>query len=188
MIEDVLDRAVKVFWQKGYEASSLDDLTAAMAINRPSLYAAFGDKAALFSRCLDRYEETIRAPMLLALAEDDVHVAMRRFLEGAAGVAASAATPTGCLIACALPSLAGSDPALEARLGRSVAGLEAAVVQRLARAVRDGQLPGGFPVEDRAAMAADFVLANALRARAGTSRDSLARRVRVCAGAVLTLP
>ena len=52
-----LDRALHVFWQKGYEGSSLSDLTRAMGINRPSLYAAFGGKEALFRQVLDRYAE-----------------------------------------------------------------------------------------------------------------------------------
>ena len=52
-----LDRALEVFWRKGYEGASLSDLTSAMRINRPSLYAAFGDKQTLFRRALDRYAE-----------------------------------------------------------------------------------------------------------------------------------
>jgi AcrR family transcriptional regulator len=54
---NALDRAVDVFWRKGYEGASLSDLTRAMGINRPSLYAAFGDKEQLFRKVLDRYDE-----------------------------------------------------------------------------------------------------------------------------------
>jgi AcrR family transcriptional regulator len=50
-----LDRALQVFWRKGYEGTSLSDLTEAVGVNRPSLYAAFGDKKALFRKALDRY-------------------------------------------------------------------------------------------------------------------------------------
>src|SRR5450432_2916250 len=53
--EDALDAAMRVFWEKGYEGASLDDLTQAMGINRSSLYSSFGDKAALFRRVIDRY-------------------------------------------------------------------------------------------------------------------------------------
>lgn len=185
VIEDALDRAVEVFWRKGYEASSLDDLTTAMGINRPSLYAAFGDKATLFARCIDRYGDTITAPLLLALAGADVHVALKDYLAGAAGIAADPDRPSGCLIACTLPTPAGDVPALRARLADAIAVLQDAVAQRLARAVYEEQLPGNFPVEERAALAADFVLANALRARAGAPRESLAQHVMVCARAVL---
>jgi AcrR family transcriptional regulator len=50
-----LDRALRVFWRKGYEGASLSDLTKAVGVSRPSLYAAFGDKEALFRKALDRY-------------------------------------------------------------------------------------------------------------------------------------
>ena len=56
-VEKALDRALKVFWRKGYEGATLADLTRAMGINRPSLYAAFGNKEALFRKVLDRYAE-----------------------------------------------------------------------------------------------------------------------------------
>lgn len=184
-IEDALDRAVEVFWRKGYDASSLDDLTSAMGINRPSLYAAFGDKAALFSRCIDRYNETVTGPLLLALGNADLQTALMGFLRRAAGLAAGSATPSGCLIACVLPTPAGAVPALQTKLGAAIAGLQEAVAQRLARAVKDQQLPEDFPVEDRASVAVDFILANAVRARAGTPRETLAEHVLVCVMAIL---
>ena len=55
--EDALDRALEVFWRKGYEGASLAELTEAMGINRPSLYAAFGNKEALFRLAFDRYAD-----------------------------------------------------------------------------------------------------------------------------------
>ena len=55
--DEALDRALEIFWRKGYEGASLAELTEAMGINRPSLYAAFGNKEALFRRALDRYAE-----------------------------------------------------------------------------------------------------------------------------------
>ncbi len=55
--DKVLDKALHVFWERGYEGTSLSDLTEAMGINRPSLYAAFGNKEELFRRALDRYAE-----------------------------------------------------------------------------------------------------------------------------------
>src|SRR4051812_13303502 len=76
-VEQAIHRALKVFWRKGYEGTSLDDLTASMKINRPSLYAAFGNKENLFRRALQRYSEgpashvcaALQAPTARAVAE-----------------------------------------------------------------------------------------------------------------------
>ena len=68
-VEKALDRALEVFWRKGYEGASLPDLTRAMGINRPSLYAAFGSKEGLFRRALDRYAEGPAGYVAGALAE-----------------------------------------------------------------------------------------------------------------------
>ena len=67
--DQALDRALQLFWEKGYEGTSLSDLTRAMGINRPSLYAAFGNKEALFRRVLDRYAEGPAAYFREALTE-----------------------------------------------------------------------------------------------------------------------
>src|ERR1700686_4050790 len=75
--ETALDRAMQVFWRKGYEGASLSDLTKAMRINRPSMYAAFGNKEALFRKALDRYSAgpicyiraALEAPCARAVAE-----------------------------------------------------------------------------------------------------------------------
>src|ERR1700722_19313385 len=68
-LDEALDRALQVFWRKGYEGTSLSDLTKAVGVNRPSLYAAFGDKKALFRKVLDRYLNGPAAYTLEALKE-----------------------------------------------------------------------------------------------------------------------
>ncbi len=71
-IDKALERALRGFWEKGYEGTSLSDLTEAMGINRPSLYAAFGNKEALFRKALDRYVEKTRAFVRAAINEPTV--------------------------------------------------------------------------------------------------------------------
>src|ERR1700721_458843 len=78
--EDALDAAMQVFWSKGYEGASLADLTAAMGINRPSLYAAFGDKEALFRKVLDRYNSGPAAYVCDALNQPTARRAIERLL------------------------------------------------------------------------------------------------------------
>src|SRR5438552_872534 len=82
--DKALDRALQVFWRKGYEGTSLSDLTRAMGINRPSLYAAFGDKEALFRKVLDRYVEGPSAYVREALEEPTARAVVERLLLGTA--------------------------------------------------------------------------------------------------------
>src|SRR5262245_46609850 len=84
-VDEALDRALKVFWRKGYEGTSVSDLTKAMGINRPSLYAAYGDKQALFRKALERYEQGPMAFMEEALNEPSARVVAERLLLGTAG-------------------------------------------------------------------------------------------------------
>src|SRR3984957_2651155 len=103
-IDRALDRALLVFWRKGYEGASLSDLTKAVGINRPSLYAAFGDKEALFRKALDRYLKGPAAYTQEALREPTARAVVERLLLGAADLNAAPRHPGGCFTWPALPS------------------------------------------------------------------------------------
>src|SRR6202047_5260819 len=92
-----LDAAMKVFWCKGYEGASLSDLTKAMGINRPSLYAALGDKESLFRKVLDRYDNGPAAYVQEALNKPTARTAVERLMEGAAELGTASGNPRGCL-------------------------------------------------------------------------------------------
>src|ERR1700674_4986058 len=83
-VDQALDRALHLFWRKGYEGTSLSDLTRAMGINRPSLYAAFGDKETLFRKALDRYVEGPDAYLGEALKQPTARAVTERLLRGTA--------------------------------------------------------------------------------------------------------
>src|ERR1700722_4580391 len=83
-LERALESALQVFWRRGYEGASLSDLTRAMRINRPSLYAAFGNKKALFLKALDRYANGPGALIRQALAEPTARAVVERLLRGSA--------------------------------------------------------------------------------------------------------
>src|SRR3546814_13184383 len=83
-IDEALDRALEVFWRKGYEGASLSDLTEAMGIARPSLYAAFGNKEELFCKALDRYVEQKVAHVRKAFEEPTARGVAERLLRGGA--------------------------------------------------------------------------------------------------------
>lgn len=98
-VEDALDRAMAVFWRHGYEGASMSDLTAAMGINSPSVYACFGNKEGLFRAVLERYDERRKTFMEHVLATESPEEMARRYLYGVAELAAdtSGKNPPGCL-------------------------------------------------------------------------------------------
>src|SRR6478735_11363440 len=83
-LETALEQALQVFWEKGYQGTSLSDLTSAIGINRPSLYAAFGNKEALFRKALDRYVEKTVVFVLDAIHEPTARRFAERLLHSAA--------------------------------------------------------------------------------------------------------
>ncbi|MFC5749439.1 TetR/AcrR family transcriptional regulator [Actinomadura rugatobispora] len=92
-----LDRALEVFWRQGYEGTSLSDLTGAMGINRPSMYAAFGNKEQLFVKALDRYGSGPGAYAGQAVGAPTVREVVERMVEGAVALTTGPDTPLGCL-------------------------------------------------------------------------------------------
>jgi AcrR family transcriptional regulator len=136
-----LERAMHVFWAKGYEGASLSDLTRAMRINRPSLYAAFGNKEQLFRKVLDRYMNGPLAYFAKALGAPKARDVIEQIFLGAAKMAGDPTTPAGCLVV--QGALACGDAAGSVR--NEIAALrtaaKAALRRRFQRAKRDGDLP-----------------------------------------------
>src|SRR5215470_17396797 len=97
-VDTAADQALRLFWTKGYEGTTLSDLTRAMGINRPSLYAAFGSKEELFRKALDRYAEGPAAFMREALDEPTARAVAERLLGGATDRATDRRNPRGCLM------------------------------------------------------------------------------------------
>ena len=149
-IDQALDRALEVFWRKGYEGTTLPDLTRAMGINRPSLYAAFGNKEALFRRVIDRYVEGPAAFFSEALTEPRARAVAERLLRGTIDTVTAPNGPRGCLIV--QGALACSEAAESVRrelAARRSAG-EAAIRARFERAKADGDLPADSDPADLA--------------------------------------
>jgi TetR/AcrR family transcriptional repressor of nem operon len=167
--EEALDRAIPVFWAKGYSGASFRDLTAAMGISAPSLVAAFGDKRGLFDAVAARYAETIAAGALAALeGATGLRDQLGAFFAAVIANAAADGKPTGCLVTCALAEAAGEDAAASTRLRMLVAAAD----ERLARTFAAA---GHAPEEARglARIAVATMHSLALRARAGATREEL---------------
>jgi AcrR family transcriptional regulator len=130
--------ALEAFWRHGYDQTSISDLTAAMGISPPSLYAAFGDKQTLFDEAVERYQSDPTNFIAGALAEPTAQRAAERLLHGAADEYTRGDQPHGCMVL--------SEPKLAEHRALSLR----AVVDRLQRGVDDGELPSGT---DAAALA-----------------------------------
>ncbi len=136
-----LDRAMHVFWAKGYEGAALSDLTRAMRINRPSLYAAFGNKEQLFRKVLDRYMNGPLAFFGKALGAAKARDVIEQIFLGAANMPSDPRTPAGCLVvqgALACGDAAGS---VRKEIAARRAAAKVALRRRLQRAKREGDLP-----------------------------------------------
>jgi TetR/AcrR family transcriptional regulator, copper-responsive repressor len=184
--EQSLDQAVRVFWQKGYFGASLDDLTRAMGINRPSLYASFGDKQTLFLQCIDRYANTVGDKPFSALSNaPNLQAAISGFFNEVIETVCGTNTPKGCLIACILTECTEEIPAAGERLASAIAQSDQAIEQRLLQAIEDGELTAEFPVRSRARLATSLMHGIALRARATEPRTALLEFAQVASEAVL---
>jgi AcrR family transcriptional regulator len=130
-----------VFWRNGYEGASLSDLTEAMGINPPSLYAAFGNKEGLFRAVLERYDARRQAVMDRVLSAPDPYSVARLFLEGVAEFAADTEgrNPPGCLLV--QSGLSCSDADIPEVLAQHRAEKERALRERFKRDRKSGALP-----------------------------------------------
>ena len=176
-VDRALDRALHLFWRKGYEGTSLSGLTRAMGINRPSLYAAFGDKEALFRRALDRYADGPAAHVRAALDQPTARAVVAHFLRRMADLITNPRNPAGCLnVQGALACNASAEPIREQLALRRAAG-EKALRQRLKRAKAEGDLPRDANPTDLARYVATVAHGMSVQAVGGASRSQLRRVV-----------
>jgi AcrR family transcriptional regulator len=174
-VEVALDRAVKVFWRKGYEGASLADLTKAMRINRPSLYAAFGNKEALFRKVVARYVEGPAAYVREALDEPTARAVAERLLSGAVDLLTDRKNPRGCLMVQGALACGNSAESVRRELvSRRLSG-ELAICRRFERALAEGDLPRHSSPADLACYVATIIRGMAVQAASGTSREYLRR-------------
>ena len=136
-----LDRAVEIFWRKGYEATSLSDLTEAMGINRPSLYAAFGDKEALFRRVIERYEQGLGGYVFSALNLPTAREVASETLNRAVEVQTNPKNPPGCLFVQGTLSCTAETKGVRNDLAERRKRAIAAFTERFKRAKHEGDLP-----------------------------------------------
>jgi AcrR family transcriptional regulator len=174
-VNQALDRALEVFWRKGYEGSTLCDLTEAMGINPPSLYAAFGNKEGLFRQALDRYAETRAGFVREALAKPKLKDAMAALLIGTADFLTEKCNPAGCLLVQGIAGAGEHDKCISDELCARRAASEKMVRERLKRAKAEGDIPKDADPAALARFVATVTQGMSVQAKAGASRPELRR-------------
>src|SRR5882724_1854811 len=173
--DTALDRAMHVFWAKGYEGASLSDLTRVMRINRPSLYAAFGNKEQLFRKVLDRYVDGPLAYFGKALAAAKARDVIEQILLGAANMASNPRLPAGCLMVQGALACGDSAGSVQKETAARRAASEIALRRRLQRAKREGDLPRSANPVELARYVMTVLQGMAVQGADGVGRDQLRR-------------
>jgi AcrR family transcriptional regulator len=173
--KDALLQAMELFWSVGYEGATLNDLQRVMGgITPPSFYAAFGSKEKLFREAVELYSRTLGLPMVEALDQErTARAAIEGLLEAAVEAFRKPGKPRGCM----LVSVAMDNTEANRRAQELVRRLRARrlklIGQRLARGVREGELPKGLDLGAMASFYMTVLDGLAIQARDGASRKSL---------------
>ena len=175
--ERALEQAMEVFWSKGFEGASLADLTEAMGINPPSLYAAFGDKEQLFLEAVERYT-TQRGESCPYCEEPTARAAVEKLLVYMAEELTSSEHPRGCMMVMAAATSSRSSEKLQAALTAKRMASRASLKARIERGIKEGDVPRGTDVSELADFYSTIMTGMSLQARDGASRKSLLATVR----------
>ena len=176
-VDQALATALRVFWEKGYEGTSLNDLTDAIGITRPSLYAAFGNKESLFRKALDLYETEKLAYIRQALAKPTARGVAETMLRGTIDNVTSDEQPHGCMgvitsVACGPESQSVREEVVKrGELGKR------ALMERFERAKDEGDLPPHVDAEGLMRVLIAMLQGISVQASQGATREELDRLV-----------
>lgn len=170
-----LTSAMNLFWERGYAATSLDDLSRAMDMNRPSIYAAFGDKQALYKQALEHYRARVRAAIKEVFDERrPLRDALRDFYERAIEIYLSGeGSGRGCFIIGTALTESVANPELRASLADGFRGLDRLLSARIALGKQRDEVDADANPEELAKVASAMLYLLAIQARTGATRKSL---------------
>lgn len=183
--QTAVQAAAEVFWAQGFSGTSLDDLSAAMGMNRPSIYRAFGDKETLYRQAVahfstqmeDGFKQTV-------LREADLRKGLKKFYRAALQVYATGDKALGCMVMCTAPAAAVSHPSVQADLLAVIEQLDTQLSHRVELAIEQQQLPRTTDAKSLSKLIQAVLHSLAIRARAGESQAALRR---LADAAVITL-
>ena len=170
--------AMLVFWEKGYEGTSIHDLEQAMGLNRTSIYNAFGNKRAIFERVMDCYKESIMAALFAKLENaPTVKEGVRRMLNGALDMHFDENNPGGCLVVLSLMESGQHDAQSQASMQQTIQELKTALQKRLSKAKKNGELSKHLDAGSTATTIATTMAGMMVMGKANFSRASLKKTV-----------
>lgn len=176
-VDHALAEALRVFWTKGYEGASLTDLTEAMGITRPSLYAAFGNKESLFRKALDLYEREKMAYLNEALVKPTAREVAETMLRGALDNATGEGEPHGCLRVIASVACGPAAQSIHDEIVQRTDIFKQMMVSRFERAKQEGDLPAGIDALGLTGVLVAWLQGISIQANQGIVRQDLERLV-----------
>jgi AcrR family transcriptional regulator len=169
-----LEKAMHVFWERGYEAASISDLTAAMGITPPSLYTAFGDKEKLFLEAIERYALGPGSAGPRALREEPTaRASIERWLHESADELTAACHPKGCMLVMATTNCSVAAERVQEALAKRRATAVSNIRARIQRGIDEGELPPDTDAQALASFYATVYQGMSMQAKDGATRASL---------------
>lgn len=164
--EKALGAALELFWEKGYEPTSVAELCQAMNINPPSLYCCFGNKAELFLEAVRHYEDKYwKAPERRFMDEPDIYKAVEDYFNDATRILLSPHTPCGCMVVLAAINISPEEKEIIEAIRSMRMETKKMFADRLARAIKDGQIPPDSDVPALAGSLNTFLEGLSMQAR-----------------------
>lgn len=176
--DEALDKALLVFWTRGFAATSLDELAEAMSMRRPSIYNAFGDKESLYRAALGAFQERLLVGLRTLEDKDQPRKILERFFTQALDVYTAGETPLGCFIFCTAPAEAITHPDVRADVRTITDTIDKALSNFFERVENAGQTQDDTDPLVAAQVTQAVLHSLALRSRAGQPRSTLNKMAR----------
>ncbi len=184
-VDYAVEQAMLLFWERGYEAASMAELSAAMGLNPPSIYAAFGNKQALFERCAGHYAQSVAAYAPRAIDEEATAAkALHRYLSEAVEAFSAEERPKGCLLVSAATNCGKGGRGAQDLLAGYRQASEAMIAGRIRRGIEDGDMPSATDPDLLAKYVSVLIQGLAAQARDGATADDLHGVVELALGCV----